>query len=64
MDYIDIYVSPNGDNIIADDFTPSENDDSYAKHKTIVCDVCEEMLEVSYREPIASCKCNSQEWYL
>jgi hypothetical protein len=64
INLIKVYVSVTGDNLLAEDFKPSENDDSYRICETTSCDTCDTILQISYDEPIATCECGSQEWYL
>lgn len=38
--------------------------DDYRVRRTTICETCREPLWLEYDEPIASCNCGSQEWYM
>jgi hypothetical protein len=61
MDLETVYIYPDGSNY---DEPPSYMSDDYLVRQTTLCEVCDTLLDISYDEPIASCKCGGQEWYL
>jgi len=61
MELQTVYVYPEGSNY--DEPRPNMSDD-YETRKTTLCEVCDEVLHLTWGEPIASCNCGDQEWYL
>jgi len=61
MELLTVYVYPNGENY---EEPPSHMSDDYIVRQTTLCEVCDTVLNLSYDEPIASCLCHAQEWYL
>jgi hypothetical protein len=41
----------------------SHMSDDYVVRLTEYCEKCDQLLELDYDQPIASCSCGSQEWY-
>jgi len=58
-----IRIWPDGTTQDAEEEPYSFKSDDFEERETDMCRVCEEELEISYAEPIASCKCGSREWY-
>lgn len=56
-----VFVYPDDENYLEE--APAWKSDDYEVRMTDVCSVCDEVLHVWYKEPLASCKCCQQEWY-
>lgn len=43
---------------------PEYMSDDYEERYTTLCHTCDSELELHYQEPLASCSCGTQEWFL
>ena len=56
----EVYVYPDGEQY---DTPPTWKSDDYQKRETMLCEKCDNELQVHYGEPYASCECGTTEWY-
>ena len=59
----EVAVFPDGE-IYELDEVPSWKSDDYEVRYQSFCEVCDSSIDPHYAEPIASCKCCQQEWYI
>jgi len=56
-----VYVYPEGSNLVGPSSFMLNN---YEVRQTTLCEICNEVLHLTWGEPTASCTCGDQEWYL
>ncbi len=63
IEYYYVRVWPDGtqQDIVETPFTHKSDD--YEVRQTMLCQTCDQELQVEYGEPFASCDCGTQEWY-
>ena len=57
---IKVYVYPDGEQY---EYPPEWKSDDFVVRMTELCEKCDEILELDYSEPLAHCRCGTQEWY-
>jgi len=60
MELETVYVYPDGENYT---LPPQWKSDDFEERFTTLCEVCDTVLHVHYKEPFASCGCGTTEWY-